>query len=129
MPCWGPPPSACSPLPRFLAPAGGLAGLGCDAARGVRSRIPAVICRGHAFAVWRHGVGGEPVGHGPALWSMVFPLGMYAAASASYGRETGLDFMVEIARVAAWIGFAAWAAVAAAVIKAFDRRLGTALAP
>ncbi|MFD7064528.1 tellurite resistance/C4-dicarboxylate transporter family protein [Streptomyces sp. NPDC059906] len=72
-----------------------------------------------AFAARRHLVSNERVGYDPTLWSMVFPLGMYAAASASYGRATGLDFMVDIARVEVWIGFAAWIAVAIAMVKAF----------
>lgn len=60
-----------------------------------------------AFAVRRHLMSSEPVTYDPTLWSVVFPLGMYAAASASYGRATGLDFMVEIARVEVWVGVAA----------------------
>lgn len=68
-----------------------------------------------AFAVWRHLIHREPVGYEPTLWSMVFPLGMYAAASASYGRAARLGFMDAIARVEVWAGFAAWLAVAAAM--------------
>lgn len=68
------------------------------------------------FAVWRHLVRGASVGYRPTLWSMVFPLGMYAAASENYGRATGLGFMVAIARVEVWVGFAAWVAVAVAMV-------------
>ncbi|RCG16846.1 tellurite resistance protein permease [Streptomyces diacarni] len=71
-----------------------------------------------SFGVRRHLVERERVGYEPTLWSMVFPLGMYGAASASYGRVTGMDFMVDIARVEVWIGFAAWAAVAIAMGRA-----------
>lgn len=67
------------------------------------------------FAVWRHLAHGTPVGYEPTLWSMVFPLGMYAAASANYGQATGLGFMVAIGRVAVWVGFAAWLGTAAAM--------------
>jgi tellurite resistance protein TehA-like permease len=74
-----------------------------------------------AWGVRRHLVEREPVAYEPTLWSMVFPLGMYAAASADYGRATGLDFMVDIARVEVWIGFAAWLAVAAAMARALLR--------
>ncbi|WP_189111887.1 tellurite resistance/C4-dicarboxylate transporter family protein [Streptomyces camponoticapitis] len=72
-----------------------------------------------AFAVRRHLVARERVGYEPALWSMVFPLGMYAAASVSYGRTAGLAFMVDIARVEVWFGFAAWVAVAIAMCRSF----------
>ncbi|KAB8188484.1 tellurite resistance protein permease [Nonomuraea phyllanthi] len=67
------------------------------------------------FGVWRHVVRGPLMGYEPTLWSMVFPLGMYAAASDGYGRSTGLWFMVDIARVEVWVGFAAWVAVAIAM--------------
>jgi tellurite resistance protein TehA-like permease len=69
------------------------------------------------FAVWRHFVRGASVGYEPTLWSMVFPLGMYAAASANYGWATGLGFMVAIARVEVWVGFAAWLGVAAVMVR------------
>ncbi|WP_255950636.1 tellurite resistance/C4-dicarboxylate transporter family protein [Streptomyces odontomachi] len=83
-----------------------------------------------SFGVRRHLVEREPVGYEPTLWSMVFPLGMYGAASASYGRVTGLDFMVDIARVEIWIGFAAWVAVAITMGRSFrsPRAAGTGLA-
>ncbi|WP_030902452.1 tellurite resistance/C4-dicarboxylate transporter family protein [Streptomyces sp. NRRL F-5126] len=78
-----------------------------------------------AFGVWRH-LRGETVGYHPTFWSMVFPLGMYAAASADFGRAAGLGFMTDIARVEVWIGFAAWVAVAAAMGRSFalPRRQG-----
>jgi hypothetical protein len=38
---------------------------------------------------------------------MVFLLGIYAVASASYGRSTGLRFMVDIARRMVWLDFGA----------------------
>jgi tellurite resistance protein TehA-like permease len=69
------------------------------------------------FAVWRHVVREAPEGYETGLWSVVFPLGMYAAASANYGRTTGLGFMVGIARVEVWVAFAAWVAVAAVMAK------------
>jgi tellurite resistance protein TehA-like permease len=54
----------------------------------------------------------------PALWSVVFPLGMYAAASFSLGRVGHFGFMVSIARVWAWAGVAAWAAVTVLMVVA-----------
>ncbi len=77
------------------------------------------------FALWRHLVRGSPIGYEPTLWSMVFPLGMYAAASAAYGRVTGLGFMVAIAHVEVWIGLAAWTGVAIAMGRALLRSADT----
>lgn len=42
---------------------------------------------------------------------MVFPLGMYAAGSVTYGRATNLGFMVDIAGVELWIAVVVWAGV------------------
>jgi tellurite resistance protein TehA-like permease len=70
-------------------------------------------------AFWRHGFLREHVGYDATWWSMVFPLGMYAAASASYGRASGLGFMVDIARVEVWLGLAAWLGVFAAMVGSF----------
>ncbi len=74
--------------------------------------IPLLI----AFGVWRHAVRREHVGYEPALWSMVFPLGMYSVASEAYGAVAGLGFMVDIARVAVWVAFAACAGVGALMV-------------
>jgi tellurite resistance protein TehA-like permease len=73
------------------------------------------------FAVWRYLVRGPAIGYEPTLWSMVFPLGMYAAASASYGRATGIEIMVAIAHVEVWVGFIAWTGVAIAMGRALLR--------
>lgn len=73
------------------------------------------------FAAVRHLVRGAPPGYQPTLWSMVFPLGMYAAASANFGEATGVGFMVAIARVEIWVALAAWLGVAAAMGVALVR--------
>jgi len=71
------------------------------------------------FAIWRHIVLREHLRYEAAWWSVVFPLGMYGAASATYGREDGLQFMVDIARGEVWFGFAAWLGVFGAMIASF----------
>lgn len=48
---------------------------------------------------------------------MVFPLGMYAAGSASYGQATNLSFMVDIASVELWVAVAVWAGVLVAMTR------------
>lgn len=71
------------------------------------------------FAIWRHALLREHLRYDAAGWSMVFPVGMYAAASTNYGRATGLGFMVDIARPELWLGFAAWLGVFAAMVVSF----------
>lgn len=65
--------------------------------------------------IWRYAVRRVPLRYEPALWSVVFPLGMYATASADFGRATGMGFMVAIARAEIWFALAAWLAVVATV--------------
>lgn len=64
------------------------------------------------FGVWRHGLRRYPLAYEPRLWSVVFPLGMYAVASFTLGRaDAGLGFMTSIARAWVWVGLAAWVGV------------------
>ncbi|MGH7777770.1 MAG: tellurite resistance/C4-dicarboxylate transporter family protein [Candidatus Dormibacterales bacterium] len=71
------------------------------------------------FGIHRHVWHRRPLRYEHLLWSMVFPLGMYAASSREFGDVEGLDFMVRIAQVGVWVALAAWLAVAAAMVWAF----------
>lgn len=73
------------------------------------------------FGLWRYFVRRYPWDYEPRLWSVVFPLGMYAVASVTLGRAIGFAFLVDLAAVWVWIGVAAWAIVAALGILAFAR--------
>lgn len=46
------------------------------------------------------------------LWSMVFPLGMYAVATDAYGRAAHLPLLPALARGEVWLALAAWVVVA-----------------
>jgi tellurite resistance protein TehA-like permease len=65
------------------------------------------------FGVWRHLWRGQPLGYDVELWSIVFPLGMYAAASLEFGGAAHLPFMQVIGRLEFWPALIAWLAVAA----------------
>jgi tellurite resistance protein TehA-like permease len=41
-------------------------------------------------------------------WSMVFPLGMYTAATWVLSRQNGLEFLAVILHVSIWIALASW---------------------
>ncbi len=56
--------------------------------------------------IWRLRCG--PLGYDPGLWSAVFPLGMYAAATHAYASVAGLRFLERIPRVLFWIALLAW---------------------
>lgn len=51
-----------------------------------------------------------------ALWSIVFPIGMYGQATLRLGGATGMDWMSRIAHVDAWVAPMAWVAVAAGMV-------------
>lgn len=62
--------------------------------------------------LWRHALRRWPLSYEPTLWSAVFPLGMYSAASLSFGKVAGLGFMTPLSRVMLWVSVAAWLLVA-----------------
>jgi len=60
------------------------------------------------FGVWKHGVRRFPLRYDPVLWSMVFPLGMYAVASFRLGLAADFPPLQWISRVMVWVAFATW---------------------
>jgi tellurite resistance protein TehA-like permease len=65
---------------------------------------------------WRHLRRQWPLTYEPALWSIVFPLGMYSVATLTFGKAADLTFMHPIAHVMLWVAVAAWVLVAAAFV-------------
>jgi tellurite resistance protein TehA-like permease len=74
------------------------------------------------LGVWRHVRHHWPFSYEPALWSVVFPLGMYSVATLVYGEAAHLAFMKPLARFMLWVAVAAWALVAAAFLVRLARR-------
>jgi len=66
--------------------------------------IPLLVILG----LWRHVRRQWPLSYEPALWSIVFPLGMYSVATLSFGAAAGLGFMHPIAHVMLWVAVIAW---------------------
>lgn len=60
------------------------------------------------LGVWRHLVEREPLTYSPALWSMVFPLGMYSVASDRVFTVLGVDHMGWLAPVVLVLAVIAW---------------------
>jgi tellurite resistance protein TehA-like permease len=57
---------------------------------------------------WRHLWQRDSLAYDVNLWSMVFPLGMYAVASMELGRAEGLPWVEQIGQVELWVAFAVW---------------------
>jgi tellurite resistance protein TehA-like permease len=81
--------------------------------------IPALVL----FGLWRYFVRRFPWSYEPKLWSVVFPLGMYAVASVTLGRAIDFEFMRGLAAVWVWFGIAAWGIVVVLLVLAFAQSL------
>lgn len=81
--------------------------------------IPALVL----FGLWRYFVRRYSWSYEPKLWSVVFPLGMYAVASITLGRAIDFEFMRQLAAVWVWFGVAAWAIVVLLLVLAFTQSL------
>jgi tellurite resistance protein TehA-like permease len=66
---------------------------------------------------WRHIVRRVPLRYEATLWSMVFPLGMYAVAGIYLGQADQLPVVGMIGRAELWVAFAAWAIVFVAMTR------------
>lgn len=63
-----------------------------------------------AFGIWRHVLHRVRLEYAPTLWSIVFPLGMYAVASMEVGAVAHLPIVAGIGRIWTWVALAAWLA-------------------
>src|SRR5262249_24849270 len=79
--------------------------------------IPLLIVLGFG----RHVLRQWPLRYEPALWTVVFPIGMYSVATYSFGKAAGLSFMQPLSRGVLWVAIAAWLLVAAAGLARLAR--------
>ncbi|WP_349897845.1 tellurite resistance/C4-dicarboxylate transporter family protein [Parafrigoribacterium soli] len=66
--------------------------------------IPPLIAAG----LWRHVLHRITLRYEATLWSIIFPLGMYAVASLSIGATDNLPIVLWIGKVELWVALAAW---------------------
>jgi tellurite resistance protein TehA-like permease len=69
-----------------------------------------------AVGVWRHGVHRIPLTYGAPLWSVVFPLGMYAVGAHFLGQADDLPIVEAIGANESWLALAAWAVTFAGML-------------
>ena len=81
--------------------------------------IPASIAAGW----WRHRAHRVPLAYDATLWSIVFPLGMYAVAGIYLGQADALPVVGAIGGVELWVGFVAWLLTFVAVVAHLVRTI------
>jgi tellurite resistance protein TehA-like permease len=75
------------------------------------------------FGIWKHGVRRIPLTYTPMLWSIVFPLGMYAVATYHLSVADDYPPLQALAHLMAWVAFSAWIATTVAMVVASARSL------
>ncbi|GAA3518580.1 tellurite resistance/C4-dicarboxylate transporter family protein [Nocardioides daeguensis] len=75
--------------------------------------IPVLVAAGW----WRHISRRVPLRYEATLWSIVFPLGMYAVAGIYLGRADDLPVVAAIGRIELWVALAVWAIVFTAMAR------------
>lgn len=81
--------------------------------------IPLLVLLG----LWKHRIRGVPIVYAPVMWSIVFPLGMYAVTSWRLSGLAALPALASWSAVMGWIALAAWCATAAGLALASLRSL------
>lgn len=72
-----------------------------------------------AFGFWRHVVRREPLHYSTGLWSIVFPLGMFAVATYRFGAENHMPLVAWVGSLSTWAAVVAWLLVAAGMAASF----------
>ncbi|GAC1382912.1 MAG: hypothetical protein NVSMB43_23780 [Pseudarthrobacter sp.] len=65
---------------------------------------------------WRHVIHRVPLSFEPGLWSVIFPLGMYAVAGIYLGRAADLPIVAAIGQTELWLAVAAFLATFAGML-------------
>lgn len=74
-----------------------------------------------AIGVWRHVVHRLSLRYEASLWSMVFPLGMYAVGGRYLGQVDQLPIVEAIGAAETWIALAVWAVTLLAMVAHLTR--------
>ncbi len=84
--------------------------------------IPVLVAAGW----WRHVRRQVPLRYEATMWSIVFPLGMYAVAGIYLGRADHLPVVEAVGSAELWVAGAAWVTVFVAMVR---NVIGTVLRP
>lgn len=81
--------------------------------------LPVLVAAGW----WRHVVHRVPLAYEPALWTMVFPLAMYALASMTLGDADGLAWITRVGKAELWLAAVVWLVTFVAMCHHLYRRV------
>jgi tellurite resistance protein TehA-like permease len=81
------------------------------------------------FGIWKHGICRVPLAYTPMLWSLVFPLGMYALASRRLSLAGDFALLNTISNAMLWISLAVWTATIAGLAIALWRSFAIQKSP
>jgi tellurite resistance protein TehA-like permease len=82
-----------------------------------------------AIGVWRHIVRRLPLRYHPSYWALVFPLGMYSAATFRMRAATELEVLAWLPRVALAAALVAWLATAVGLAHELWSRKWSSIRP
>ncbi|MEZ0367340.1 tellurite resistance/C4-dicarboxylate transporter family protein [Mycobacterium sp. pUA109] len=83
--------------------------------------IPPLI----AASIWKHAMHRIPLRYEAPLWSVIFPLGMYAVGGQYLGSADQLPIVEYIGADEAWVALVAWALTFVAMLRHLVVRVGT----
>jgi tellurite resistance protein TehA-like permease len=78
-----------------------------------------------ALFIEKHVIVGDPIRYTSAEWSIVFPLGMYTAATWSYAEAAHFPFLAWVPRITVLIAFVAWILATFGLLRSALRLVGT----
>lgn len=110
---------AMAPAPAVEATRQVVAGLGTALWAFGTWLIPLLV----VFGIWRHVLNRVRLVYTPALWSIVFPLGMYSVASMHLGKAADLPIIEWIGRAWVIVAITAWTAVFIGMCTSIGRDL------
>jgi tellurite resistance protein TehA-like permease len=70
-----------------------------------------------SIGIWRHVFKRVPLVYGSEYWSLVFPLGMYSAATFDLIQATGMTFLGVIPSLFVYLALAAWGLTFAGMVR------------
>lgn len=74
-----------------------------------------------SLMIWRYVWTGDQFNYEPAVWGMVFPLGMYTTSTFQFDRAMGFGFLHPIPEVMVFVALTAWAAAFIGLLRRIAR--------